>query len=211
MGRPYLIPDLPPLPHARTREGKPFEVTGMDFTGALYVKTPEGENKVYICLLICGLTWAVHLEVVNNLNVELFLQTFRRFESRKLLPHLMLSDNASTYLAAAKDLEQLFGSPKLEGALNSRGIKWQFIPKRAPWCGGFWERLIGLTKPTIKKMLGRSFITLEVLQILTVEIEAVLTINLFMCRCNWPRTTYATPPIIWTAHYNPTTSRGGRW
>ena len=174
MGRPYAIPDPPPLPHAKTREGKPFEVTGVDFTGALYVKTPEGENKVYICLFKCGLTRAVHLKVVNNLNVETFLQAFCGFVSRKLLPHLMLSDNALTYIAAARDLEQLFSSPKLEGALNSRGIKWQFTPKRAPWYGGFWERLVGLTKTTIKKVLGRSFITLEALQTLTVEIEAVL-------------------------------------
>ena len=86
----------------------------------------------------------------------------------------MLLDNASTYVAAAKDLEQLFASPKLEEALSSRGIKWQFIPKRAPWYGGFWERIIGLTKTTIRKVLGRSFITLEALQTLVVEIEAVL-------------------------------------
>ena len=155
MGRPYLIPDPPLLSYARIREGKPFEVIRVDFTGSLYVKTPEGENKVNICLFTCGLTRAVNLEVVNSLNIETFLQAFRSFVSRKLLPQLMLSDNVSTYLAAAKDLEQLFSSPKLEGALNSRGIKWQFIPKRAPWYGGFWERLIGLTETTIKKVLGR--------------------------------------------------------
>ena len=123
MRRPYPIPGPPPLRHARTREGKPFEITGVDFMGALYVKTPEGENKLYICLFTCGLTGAVHLEVVNHLNAETFLQAFRRFVSRKSLPQLMLSDNASTYLAAAKDLEQLFSSPKLEGASNSRDIK----------------------------------------------------------------------------------------
>ena len=174
MGKVYSIPDPPPLLHARTREGKPFEVTGVDFTGALYVRNPEGESKVYICLFTCGLTRAVHLEVVSDLNLETFLQAFRRFVSRKSLPRLMLSDNASTYVAAARDLEQLFSSPKLEGALSSKGVKWQFIPKRAPWYGGFWERIIGLTKTTIKKVLGRSFITLEALQMLVVEIEAVL-------------------------------------
>jgi len=93
MGKPYLIPDPPPLPHDRTKEGKPFEVTGVDFTGALYVKNPEGENKVYICLFTCGLTRAVHLEAVTDLNVETFLQAFRRFVSWKSLPQVMLSDN----------------------------------------------------------------------------------------------------------------------
>ena len=86
----------------------------------------------------------------------------------------MLSDNASTYVAAARELEQLFISQELGEALSSRAIKWQFIPKRAPWYGGFWERLIGTTKTTIKKVLGRSFISLEALQMLVVEIEAVL-------------------------------------
>ena len=174
IGKPYSIPDPPPLPHSRTKEGKPFEITGVDFTGALYVRNPQGEGKVYICLFTCGLTRAVHLEVVSNLNVETFLQAFRRFVSRKSLPQLMLSDNASTYVAAAKELEQLFSSQELGEALSSRGIKWQFISKRAPWYGGFWERLIGMTKTTIKKVLGRSFISLEALQTLVVEIEAIL-------------------------------------
>ena len=51
---------------------------------------------------------------------------------------------------------------------------WQFIPKRAPWYGGFWERLIGLTKTTLKKVLGRTFISLINLQTIVVEIEAIL-------------------------------------
>ena len=81
MGKAYSIPDPPPLPRARTKEGKPFEVTGVDFTGALYVRNSKGENKVYICLFTCGLTRAVHLEVVSDLNLETFLQAFRRFVS----------------------------------------------------------------------------------------------------------------------------------
>ena len=40
--------------------------------------------------------------------------------------------------------------------------------------GGFWERLIGLTKFTLKKVLGRAFTTLISLQTLIVEIEAIL-------------------------------------
>ena len=39
---------------------------------------------------------------------------------------------------------------------------------------GFWERLIGLTKQTIRKTLGRGFISLQQLQTIVVEVEAML-------------------------------------
>ena len=86
----------------------------------------------------------------------------------------MLSDNASTYLAAAEEIKQLLQSPSLKETLEHHGVTWLFIPKRAPWYGGFWERLVGLTKQAIRKVLGRAFITLPVLQTIVVEIEAVL-------------------------------------
>ena len=173
-GKVYPIPESPPHPKDRIKEGKPFEITGVDFTGTLYVKDHGTESKAYICLFTCGLSRAVHLEVVQDLDVETFLQAFRRFAARKSLPRVLLSDNASTYVSAAKELQQLFTSHKLEEFLTSKDIQWKFIPKHAPWYGGFWERLIGLTKNVLKKVLGRSFITFETLQTLAVEIEGVL-------------------------------------
>ena len=86
----------------------------------------------------------------------------------------MLSDNASTYEAAANELEKLINSDRMSESLCTMGIQWKFIPKRAPWYGGFWERLIGLTKTALRKVLGKALVTLPVLQTLIVEIEAVL-------------------------------------
>ena len=139
-GKAYPIPESPPLPKDRTKEGKPFEVTGVDFTGALYVRNHGTESKAYICLFTCGLSRAVHLKVVQDLSVETFLQAFRRFAARKSLPRLLLSDNASTYVSAAKELQQLFTSHKLEESLSTKGVQWRFIPKRAPWYGAQWYR-----------------------------------------------------------------------
>jgi hypothetical protein len=87
---------------------------------------------------------------------------------------MMISDNASTYLSAASEIEQLVKSTTVQDTLRYRGTTWQFIPKRAPWYGGFWERLIGLTKMTMKKVLGRTFVSLTSLQTIVTEIEAVL-------------------------------------
>ena len=86
----------------------------------------------------------------------------------------MMSDNASTYLSVAEELTKLLQSDNLTTSLGAHGVVWKFIPKKAPWFGGFWERMIGLTKNCLKKVLGRSHISLPVLQTMIVEVEAVL-------------------------------------
>ncbi|XP_063420482.1 uncharacterized protein LOC134705689 [Mytilus trossulus] len=174
-GRPYTAPDPPPLPKDRLREAPPFTVTGVDFTGALTVKNNDGTtSKAYICLFTCASTRAVHLEVVDNLTEETFILAFRRFVSRKSLPKTMISDNATTYIAAAKHIENLTRSASLTETLNNYGTTWTFIPKRAPWYGGFWERLIGITKDCVKKVLGRSLINIELLKTIVTEVETIM-------------------------------------
>ncbi|XP_065917809.1 uncharacterized protein [Dysidea avara] len=173
-GKPYATPDPPPLPKTRTLDAPPFTVTGVDFTGALYVRQNSEEMKVYICLFTCATTRAIHLEVVNDLSTETFLLAFRRFAGRRSLPQVVMSDNASTYRSAATELHNLFTSKTLATALEHQGVEWKFIPKKAPWFGGYWERLIGVTKSCLKKVLGRAYITLTTLQTMVVEIEAVL-------------------------------------
>jgi len=77
-------------------------------------------------------------------------------------------------LAAADDLHKLLKSTPFKQALEHHGVTWQFIPKRAPWYGGFWERLVGITKQALKKTLDRSFVTLPILETIVVEVEATL-------------------------------------
>jgi len=139
-----------------------------------YTDDHPAEILVYVCLFTCAVTRAVHLEIVTDLSTETLLQAFRRFSSHKSLPRTVISDNTSTYLAAADELKKPSTSPLLSEALSKKGVTWQFIPKRAPWYGGFWEHLIGLTKLSLKKMLGHTYTTLPILQIFIVEVETIL-------------------------------------
>ena len=136
-------------------------MTGVDFTGALYVRCSDGEQKVYVCLFTCAVSRAAHLEIVIDLTHECFLQTFQRFTSRRSLSKVMISDNATTFLAAGEELQSVLSSAALADNLAKRGVEWRFIPKRTPWFGGFWERLVGLTKSALKRVLGRTHATLE--------------------------------------------------
>ncbi|XP_076072041.1 uncharacterized protein LOC143043745 [Mytilus galloprovincialis] len=74
----------------------------------------------------------------------------------------------------AEELKRLCESATLKETLSIRGIEWKFIPKRAPWYGGFWERLIALTKTSLKKTLGRTQVSMETLQTVVTEIERIL-------------------------------------
>ena len=96
-----------------------------------------GYYKVYVCLFTCASTRAIHLEVVTDLTEVTFLQGFRRFAARRSLPQLVISDNASTYMSAAKELNELFQSPTLKSTLMHKGTTWRFIPKRALGMGAF--------------------------------------------------------------------------
>ena len=86
----------------------------------------------------------------------------------------MMSDNATTYTSAAEELTELLSLEEITTVLVRKGIEWKFIPRKAPWFGGYWERLIGLTKASIKKTLGRAHITLLTLKIIVTEVEAIL-------------------------------------
>ena len=49
-GKPYPLPDPAPLPKNRAQNLSTFTVTGIDFTGVLYVHDNNQEAKVCVCL-----------------------------------------------------------------------------------------------------------------------------------------------------------------
>ncbi|XP_064472437.1 uncharacterized protein LOC135386462 [Ornithodoros turicata] len=73
-----------------------------------------------------------------------------------------------------KPSKQLVGSPALLGYCAAHRIQWTFIAERAPWWGGFWERLVHSVKDALRKTLGRNSFTFEQLNTILIEIEATI-------------------------------------
>ena len=57
-------------------EARPFQVTGIDYTGALSVRDNNAIKKAYILLFTCAVTRAVHLELVHSMSEHDFLDAF---------------------------------------------------------------------------------------------------------------------------------------
>ena len=144
-GTPYS--PLPPddLPSNRVSEDPSFTHIGLDFAGPLYVQTKTSEDKsdesqkVYVCLLMCASTRAVHLELTRALSVESFSLAFRRFTSRRGLPAAITSNNAKTFRSSSQDIQKITRAEEVRQYLANKQITWNFIVKKAPWWGGFWE------------------------------------------------------------------------
>ena len=170
-GKPFKAPMMPDLPEDRVNQTKPFEITGVDYTGAISVKSGNSIIKAYIVLFTCMVTRASHLEVVTSISERDFIDAFIKFTSRRGHPRIMYSDNASNFSSAAKTSENIVKNDKF---ISDFRIKWKFITARAPFQGGAWERLIGMTKNSLKKVVGNALLELSELQVIITQIEARL-------------------------------------
>lgn len=172
------------LPSARSTPARPFLSSGVDYAGPIQIRTSKGRgnksHKGYICLFVCMVTRAVHLEAVTDLTTEGFLQAFKRFVSRRGYCSEIWSDNATNFTGAASELKRLFRNEKgsmvqeIAESLATNGCSWNFIPAKAPNFGGLWEAGVKSLKYHLKRTIGVSTLTFEEMSTVLAQIEACL-------------------------------------
>ena len=114
----------------------------------------------------------VHLELAVDLTAETFLNLFRRFCAKCSVPRVVTSDHGTNLKATANFLSIFNSEYIVKEYMLSHQIEWKFIHVRSPWEGGFYERMIGVTKHCLRKMLYRKTLNLQQLTTLLVEIQA---------------------------------------
>ena len=169
--KPLIGPPPPPLPDFRVQAAPPFSFIGVDYAGPLFLK--DG-RKVWICLFMCCLVRAVHLELVLDLTAESFVRCLRQFSARQGVPQKVVSDKSKTFRAANKILKALMDSPEVERHFLDLRIQWTFILEKAPWWGGFYKRLIQSMKRCSRKAIGKARMDYDELVTVLVEVEATL-------------------------------------
>ena len=155
---------MAPLPKERVTPSAPFAVTGLDHFGPLYCADFPGE-KFYVLLFTCAAVRAIHLELVSSLTQTETLLAIRRFIARRGMPVILWSDNAKSFQGAQRLLVE---------ALGDGAPEWRFITPRAPWWGGWWERLVGSVKSALRKSLGRQRLCWRELETILHEVEGCI-------------------------------------
>ena len=175
-GAPCKGVPSPPLPGFRVSESQPFQTTGVDFAGPLYVKAsdPSATTKTWMVLYTCYSTRAVHLDLVQDMTAQTFLRSLRRFTARRGTPAKMVSDNAKTFKSASVSIANTLRSLEVKKFLGVNRIEWQFNLEKAPWQGGAFERMIKSAKRCLRKAIGKSGLSFDELLTLVIEVEGVL-------------------------------------
>ncbi|XP_065212895.1 uncharacterized protein LOC135840339 isoform X2 [Planococcus citri] len=164
-GGSYELPPIPPLPEIRVTTVAPFLFVGTDYIGPFFVKNNLGQTiSVQILVFVCLVTRAVHLELVPDLTGYNCYLALLRFTTTRRVPHVIISDNASTFQfvqpIVGNNIVQL-KDYRVKAFATSNNINWHFIPAYAPWFGGAYERLNGLIKSSLKKSYGLQLLHYE--------------------------------------------------
>ena len=137
------------------KKHSPFAVTKFD--------GGEPTTTCHILLVTCLSTRAVHLEVLDNLTLDVVGMGLLKTFARRGWPSRILSDNHKTFLSLQRDER-----------FRQLGIQWDPIPERAPWVGGIWERLVAPVKNTLKRMMRCASVTKQEMEYLVSQAESVI-------------------------------------
>ena len=167
--------DLPP---ERSEPGNPpFTYVGLDCFGPFYVKLGRSEIKRYGCIFTCLNTRAVHIEKLNNMSSECFINALTRFTARRGTPEKFWSDNGTNFRGAYTELARCLKAldqDKIKSYCMKQEIVWNFIPPGASHMGGIWERMIRTTRRIFISLLKSQRLTDEILETLFCEVESLI-------------------------------------
>ena len=125
-------------------------------------------------LFTCSITRVVHLELLPNQTASEFIKAFKKLIARRESPNIVYSDNAKTYVAAAKWIQNIKRDVLFQDFLIKEEIQWKFNISRAQWWGGQFERMVGLVKQSLYKATGYANLNLNELEEILLDIEVNL-------------------------------------
>ncbi|XP_076225075.1 uncharacterized protein LOC116434182 [Nomia melanderi] len=172
------------LPAPRVTPARPFNTCGTDYAGPFFTnERTRGKVtvKTYICIFVCFVTKAVHIELATNLNTDAFINCFRRFIARRGRCQYIASDNGTNFINARNELAELGAlirsasyNKKIATELSQEGIEWRLIPPHSPHFGGLWEGAIKSAKYHLTRVIGDQRLTFEELYTLLTQVESCL-------------------------------------
>lgn len=156
-----------------------FENTALDYFGPFDVVNGRKHEKRYGVIFSCLASRAIHLELSYSLSTDSFINSLRRFVSRRGNVKCIRSDNGTNLRGGEKELKVAIQSWNLKTIskwMLQRSIEWKFQPPLSSHFGGVFEREIRSVRKVLTSLLKEQPIKLndEHLNTLLCEVENIL-------------------------------------
>ena len=168
------------LPKDRVHPSPPFSFSAMDCFGPIITKNGRKENKRWGLLFTCLCSRAVHLEMLDDMTTDAFINGLRCFISIRGKVQQIRSDQGSNFVGAKNELATALKELKnerIEHYLANQDCEFVFNPPSASHRGGVWERQIRTIKAALDGITQLCPGRLDDSSLRTVFYEAMAIVN----------------------------------
>lgn len=170
------------VPKERVTPSAPFTYTGMDVFGPWYIKDGRKTLKRYGLIFTCMSSRAIHLETLNTMETDSFINALRRFINRRGKVGELRSDQGTNFIGARNELtvaKDELHRQQVKNFLVKNDCDWiefNFNVPSASHMGGIWERLIRTVRSVLSSLLNELGTQLddETLRTLMTETENIV-------------------------------------
>ncbi|XP_071482161.1 uncharacterized protein [Diadema antillarum] len=180
---PALTQKMSDLPPDRITPAPPFTYCGMDCFGPWMIKEGRKELKRYGLLFTCMASRAVHIETLNDMSTDAFIQAYRRFVSIRGPVRQLRCDRGTNFVGAASEFQRAgseMDRTKVKDVLLRDGcdfVEFKFNVPSASHMGGAWERLIRSVRTVLDGLLNHAGSQLDDESLRTLMHEAAAIVN----------------------------------
>ena len=180
--QPMMTQVMADLPNDRISGFSVFTHTGVDVFGPWLVREGRKELKRYGILFTCMSCRAVHLETLNSMNTDSFINALRRFIAIHGPVKVLRSDCGTNFVGANNQLKKEYQNmnfDKIKSYLLSRScdlITFKMNVPHASHFGGSWERQIRSVRRVLTVVLSQNSTRLndEGLRTFMCEVAAIV-------------------------------------
>ena len=169
------------LPPQRTEQCPVFTNSGMDvINGPYVVKRARTEIKRYGLLFTCLYSRAIHIELLDDLTTDCFINALRCFISLRGVVKMIFCDNATNFIGANNEMKQALKQmepEKIENFLASKQVEFKFNTPHASHQGGVYERQIRTVRDVLRSVIDLANLRLDDSSLRTLLYEASYIVN----------------------------------
>ena len=178
--RPLEQQKMANLPQERVNSSEPFSHTGMDVFGPFMIKRARSLIKRYGLLFTCLCSRAVHVELLDDLTTDSFLNSLRCFLALRGAVKSLHCDQGTNFVGADREIREavkLLDAEKLERYLSSKQCLFKFNVPHASHAGGVWERQIRSIRAVLNDTIAMCPNQLDDGSLRTLFYEAAYIVN----------------------------------